>query len=133
MKHRIRIPILIALALSILTFVCSCMQASEKNAKILIAISKDYPKQDQPSNYHQWLLNSDSSIEVVNLYNYSIDSAMIMLEKCSGLLLSGGADVFPGRYNKTEDTTRCGEFDLHRDSIEFASIAKALKQEIPIM
>ncbi|MBI9035377.1 MAG: gamma-glutamyl-gamma-aminobutyrate hydrolase family protein, partial [Bacteroidales bacterium] len=37
------------------------------------------------------------------------------------------------RYNKTEDTTRCGEFDLHRDSIEFASIAKALKKELPII
>ncbi len=133
MKYNLKGVRILAVILSMFIVFSSCKQQIAKEDKILIAISKDYTKPDKLSNYYKWLLKTDSTIEAINLYKYSVDSAMIMLEKCSGLLISGGADVFPGRYGKIDDTARCGEFDLHRDTVEFAAIDKALEMQLPIM
>ncbi len=58
--------------------------------------------------------------------------AVTALEKCSALLLTGGLDVYPGRYGKEYDTSRC-KTDPHRDSVEFALIKKAVKMKLPIL
>lgn len=42
----------------------------------------------------------------------------IALAKAHGVLMTGGADIHPGRYGCAKDTLRCGTIDLERDRIE---------------
>ncbi len=55
------------------------------------------------------------------------------MHHCSGLLISGGPDVYPGRYGQEADTVLCDGIDLYRDTLEYALIARALEMEIPIL
>jgi putative glutamine amidotransferase len=95
--------------------------------RIWIAVSKVSP------NYLKWLNNGDSTLFVVNLYDLKIDSALLKLENCSGLLLTGGEDVHPQFYGHPEEVKNCTEINIHRDSLEIALIKKALSWGIPIL
>lgn len=92
-----------------------------------IGISKASP------NYITWLKRSDPSIQTVDLYTLSVSSAVQQLSHCSGLLLTGGEDVWPGRYGKEYDTLRCTEMNPHRDSLDMALIEKALAMKMPVV
>jgi putative glutamine amidotransferase len=93
---------------------------------VIICISKASPR------YINWLKRADSTVTVVDLYQVPVDSALRILKASDGLLLSGGEDVYPGRYNAEYDTSRCTEMNLHRDSLEFALIHEALKLKMPL-
>ena len=82
--------------------------------------------------YVNLLKRVDSTIVIVDMIDKRPEDAAKALERCSALLLTGGLDVFPGRYGKEKDTSRC-EIDLHRDSVEFALIKKAMKMKLPIL
>ena len=99
----------------------------ETGTPLRIAISKASP------NYINWLKRADSAVVIVNLYPMPVDSAMEVLRSCSGLLLSGGEDVYPGIYGMEGDTGRCTEIDRHRDSLEIAVIARAFDLGLPVM
>ncbi len=104
----------------------------EKEESIKIAISKALPIESYGA-YIDWIHSADSTIETINMYAFSIDSAVALLDDCSGLLLTGGSDIFPGLYGKIADTARCGTFDLKRDSLELALIKRAMELDIPIL
>lgn len=53
------------------------------------------------------------------------------LSAIDGLMLSGGVDVSPERFEQ-EAHPELGEVDLARDAMEFELIAAALKQDMPI-
>ena len=91
-----------------------------------IAISKASP------NYDKWLLASDSSLKINNLYYLSIDSAIIVLKTCDALLLTGGEDIYPAYYAMEADTAFCDEFDIRRDSLELALLKTALSLKMPV-
>ncbi|MBE0646150.1 MAG: gamma-glutamyl-gamma-aminobutyrate hydrolase family protein [Bacteroidales bacterium] len=93
----------------------------------VIAISK------ASDNYINWLRRTDSTVQYVNLYPLSLDSAMQVLNRCDGLLLTGGEDVFPGIYGKESDTSRCGDIDFYRDTLEINLVYTALEREMPIL
>ncbi|MCD4678975.1 MAG: gamma-glutamyl-gamma-aminobutyrate hydrolase family protein [Bacteroidales bacterium] len=112
-------------------FLLGCSSSSDKE-KIIIAISKGKPVEHY-GNYGKLLKNADPEIEWVDMYHISLDSALTIMDKCSGLLVSGGPDVYPGRYGQAYDTTRCGKIDYRRDTLEFALIEKALDMELPIL
>ncbi len=101
-------------------------QGCSRSAPLKIGISKTSP------NYERWLKQSDSAVVLANLYNLRIDSAVIELSECDGLLLTGGEDVYPAWYGKESDTGRCTEMNRHRDSLDIALIAKALELKMPI-
>ena len=82
------------------------------------------------NNYLNWLKRSDPDLVLVNFYMLSIQQALLELSTCDGLLLTGGEDVYPGRYGKEYDTSRCTEMNPHRDSLEMALIAKALAGDL---
>lgn len=121
---------LISGIISLNIFFSSC--SSHKEESIKIAISKAKPEKYYGS-YAKWLKKADSTIECIGMYFIPIDSALLILENCSGLLLTGGPDVFPGEYNKAFDTTRCGTIDYKRDTLEFVLIKKAMDLNIPIL
>ena len=102
-----------------------CTTATQPS--LTIAVSK------QSDAYVQWLQRNDSTVKTINLYPLGIDSALSILNRCNGLLLTGGEDVYPGYYDQLADTSRCGEFDNYRDSLEMALIEFAVQHKIPIL
>lgn len=102
----------------------------EKDTAIYVAASK-YKDTATYSYYKTWLQGIDSNIALVDLYHIPLDSALRMLENCSGLLLTGGADVHPGYYNQQEDTVLC-QVDPYRDTLEMAVIARAMEMKLPV-
>jgi putative glutamine amidotransferase len=114
--------ILTILFISIILWSCS-----EKKAEpITIAISKTN------DNYSSWIERNGENAIWVDLYGLRIDSALKILNNCDGLLVTGGEDVYPGYYGKILDTSRCGNFDPYRDSLELALIDYALKSNMPV-
>lgn len=94
--------------------------------QVRIAVSKTY------SSYEAWLKQAEPSVEIVNMYGRNIDSALILLKSCSGLLLTGGEDVNPARYGKENELSKCEEIDNYRDSLEFALIKGAIEKSMPV-
>jgi len=108
-------------------FITSCHNNGQNNSdsvKIAITKANDY--------YTSWIERNGNNTTWVNLYGLRYDSAMNLLRKCDGLLVTGGKDVFPGLYGKLADTARCEGFDRYRDSLELAAIQMAIIKRIPI-
>jgi putative glutamine amidotransferase len=85
------------------------------------------------NNYLQWLRYADPQVRYVVMNQYPWDSVGIIFNGCTGLLLTGGEDVYPGYYNQIQDTGRCDGFNHYRDSLEFLLIEQALQRKLPIM
>jgi putative glutamine amidotransferase len=103
------------------------VQACSPSGHVKIGISKATP------NYEKWLKRADSMVTLVNLYTLSIDSAVLELSSCDGLLLTGGEDVYPAWYGREYDTLRCTNMNPHRDSLDIALISKALEMKMPVL
>lgn len=97
-----------------------------------IAISKAKPDEFY-ENYSKWVRKANSEVQIVNMYELGIDSALKALDYCKGLIVSGGADVYPDWYGKIADTARCGEFDRYRDTLEIQLIKKAIELKMPLI
>ena len=82
--------------------------------------------------YVKWLKSIDPSLESISFYGMELPDALAAMEKCSGLVFSGGADVHPSYYGKAEEENRC-ECDPTRDILEFALIERALQLKMPIL
>lgn len=115
------------LLLSVLIFI-SC----DQDEKIKIALSKASGSESY-KNYIEWLDRYDNdSIEYIDLYNKSPEEVEKILKNVSGIVLTGGPDVHPGRYGKAYDTARC-TIDAPRDTIEFLAINYAMEHKVPII
>lgn len=126
MKNKFRIPFFWLL----LVFTSSC--TGDHDRPLTIAVSHIYG--DQADNaYLRWLSYAAPDADLIVLYNLSPDSVEKVMKLSHGLLLTGGEDVYPGRYGKEDDTVRCGAFDLYRDTLEFRLIELALKRQMPIL
>lgn len=82
--------------------------------------------------YVKWLKSIDESFGYINFYMMDIPDALEALGNCSGLVLTGGADIHPAHYGKGEEENRC-ETDADRDILEFALIEKALELKMPLL
>ena len=120
---------LFILSLISIIFITGCYKKGDD--KIRIAISKEKSSESN-TKYTDWILHHDSTIELVYMYPMGIDSALVKLKSCNGLLLTGGQDIFPGYYGKIDDTARCGSFDRYRDSLEMLLIDTAMELDMPI-
>jgi putative glutamine amidotransferase len=96
------------------------------NSQTRIAVSKT------SDNYEAWLRHAEADVLPVNMYGLKVDSALKVLTGCSGLLLTGGEDVFPDYYGKPQEIKLCEEIDRYRDSLELALIKKAIELKMPI-
>jgi len=120
-KHLSRTVILLLLFL-ISGFFAGC----KTNKPIRIALSRS------SNNYVNWLMHSDTALILIDLDSLPAPEALKALKECSGLLLTGGEDVYPGLYGKEYDTIRCTEMNPLRDSLEIILIARALEMKMPI-
>lgn len=55
------------------------------------------------------------------------------LEIADGVLMTGGADIHPGRYGNAADTARCGTIEVERDRIESALLAAVDSLHLPCL
>jgi len=110
-----------------------CTQhVQQKNVPLKVAISKIKPNKYKQT-YRDWLHRYDSTIQWVNLYPMTVDSAMKVLKTCDGLLCTGGGDIYPGLYGKLDQMDKCGPPDRHRDSLELAVIHEAINMKMPVI
>lgn len=129
MKFYSNIVIYLTVFVSIILFSCNNSVKTKDEAQKILIISK----MSSVKNYSNWIHHFDSSLTLINAYHTNSDSLSLFLEKCSGILITGGADIHPDRYGKASEIDRCGKPDLFRDSLETALILYALKHNIPLL
>jgi putative glutamine amidotransferase len=98
-----------------------------KKEPMKIAVSKT------SANYTNWLKKADSGLLIIDMYHMDIDSALAVLDHCSGLLVTGGEDVQPGYYGKADEKSLCGTMDPKRDTLEIFLIKKAISRKMPVL
>lgn len=121
--------IVVAAVLILTIFIASCSR-EEKPLKIAISYISGKP---ETNNYLKWLGRIAPDAELVLMHELSEDSVEMIFKQCYGLLLTGGEDVYPGRYGKEYDTVRCGDINPKRDSLEFRLIELAMKRKVPVL
>ncbi|RLD44436.1 MAG: hypothetical protein DRI88_09660, partial [Bacteroidetes bacterium] len=86
-------------------FITGCQTGQKDTDPVKIAITKT-------NDYYSALVERNRENTVwINLYGLPVDSALLILGQCDGLLVTGGEDVYPGLYGKLSDTARCEGFD----------------------
>jgi putative glutamine amidotransferase len=84
-------------------------------------------------HYFEWLRSVDPTIELIEMDNYpEIEQCISILNECSGIVFTGGADVNPERYGQGSRLSEC-HIDQQRDEREFAMAQHALEQKLPIL
>lgn len=121
--------LLIIITIALMAVFSHCTRP-EKSLRV--AISHTWGP-DSSNNYINWLKRADPAIDYVVMYNISPDSVDYWFEQCSALLLTGGEDVYPAWHGKEADTSRCGEFDCYRDTLELSLIKKAIEKGMPML
>jgi len=82
--------------------------------------------------YAKWIEGSDE-VETIKL-GYEDDS-LSLLNKCDGLVLSGGEDMHPRYYNKSEyvEQYNLDDIDEERDALEWKVLAYSQQNQIPLL
>ncbi len=97
-----------------------------------IAISKASGS-EKYALYGAWLKAANEDVEVVDLTGVKADDAVVALSTATGLVLTGGPDIEPGRYGKSEQASLCMGIDVERDEQEFALAKSAIEMNIPVL
>ena len=83
-------------------------------------------------NYINWM-PKNPDLEVIKL-SYQ-DNNLSDIERCNGIILTGGEDVHPRFYQKPEyvDRYRLNDFNEARDEFELNVLAHSQKQQLPLL
>lgn len=84
------------------------------------------------ANYSNWILSAGKDIEVLKL---AAGNASDPLNKCHGILFTGGEDVHPALYNKIEYLPYCYKDDMsqQRDEYEWKLMEHCVENRIPVL
>lgn len=82
-------------------------------------------------NYTNWLARwiPEAEVRMVSHRNVSGDP----LEGCDGVVLSGGVDINPALYGRSDAADICEKPNPERDAFETALIKRAIDLELPIL
>lgn len=116
------------ISLILAALICNACQTTTQKTEKIIIISKE----NKRGLYGKWISKFDSNIVTKSAFHLPSDSLAFYLEKAVGIIISGGEDVNPKLYNKSEEIKKCEEIDNHRDSLEFALIKYAMNKNIPL-
>jgi putative glutamine amidotransferase len=85
------------------------------------------------ANYERWFLDAPVKVNVIRL-SYHLNN-LDDIEKCQGIVLSGGEDVDPRRYKRPDLLGRLEftDIDEKRDEFEWEVIERALKLKLCIL
>jgi len=81
--------------------------------------------------YAHWLRLIDPSIDIIDL-SVSLTDIETILSECSGLILTGGPDVNPAKYGKSERESDCF-IDETRDQLEFPLLDIVREMKLPVL
>jgi putative glutamine amidotransferase len=84
-------------------------------------------------NYSSWLRRLNPDIHMSDAYMKSNLSLNKLILRCSGIILTGGADINPARYGQATEINRCESIDDQRDEMELKLIAAAFENRIPLL
>jgi putative glutamine amidotransferase len=82
------------------------------------------------ANYDHWI-SREAGVEVIRLSH--VEKNFSQLEKCDGIILSGGEDVHPRFYNKLEYNDFCHEIDESRDEFELKVLQYTDNRQLPLL
>jgi putative glutamine amidotransferase len=127
------LPIILFFVLvAVIVYVANRPWWNRKEEPHIILISKGIGSEGY-LRYAEWLEHFNPRIKCINLYGLPADSIQSLMQIANGLVLSGGPDVYPMRYGRINDTTLCEDFDIYRDSLEYALIKEAIGSKMPIL
>jgi putative glutamine amidotransferase len=81
-------------------------------------------------NYEKWF-SGEAGVAVIRL-SYT-DNNLKDLERCDGIVLSGGEDVHPRFYHKEEYLEYCHEIDERRDDFEWKVLEYTEEKQLPLL
>ncbi len=81
--------------------------------------------------YCQYLSGIYPKIDCRNAFGLKLEKIDSVFKDADGLVLTGGVDVNPRYYGRSEDSSLC-EVDDYRDSLEFQLIKLAFERNLPI-
>jgi putative glutamine amidotransferase len=96
-----------------------------------IGVTDTMVSEDKFRFYVDWLLGGDPNAEIIKL-SYKIDN-LNELEKCDGLLITGGNDVDPSLYNGPSEHRLIKDVDRRRDDFERKLTDKAVAMNMPLL
>ena len=79
----------------------------------------------------KWLNNNNADYEILDYENSEEDQNKI--KDCSGLILSGGVDIYPELYCDWDTKETKGTYCPERDGFELNLLQKALEMKIPVL
>lgn len=82
--------------------------------------------------YEEWITAINPKVECVELSQLSQAEALAALRSCDGLLLSGGKDVHPHRYQQNGRLREC-LIDEPRDIREWEYMDVAMERQMPVL
>lgn len=83
-------------------------------------------------NYLKWIMQT-SDIEVINLSHSNNDFEVV--NRCNGIVLSGGEDIHPRFYKKQEyvEKYHLDDIDEARDEFELKIISYTQQHQVPVL
>lgn len=93
-----------------------------------IGLSKTDSKFDR---YLTWLNHFNVNYEVLDYDNY--ERHFDIFKDCSGLLLSGGIDIYPELYCDWDTKETKGTYNSQRDGFELKLFEKAVERQMPVL
>ncbi|HBB25424.1 MAG TPA: peptidase C26 [Bacteroidetes bacterium] len=98
--------------------------------KIAISRASGSPSYER---YAPWLQAADAGVEIIDMHSCTPEQAAEQLALCDGLVLSGGPDVDPSRYDAEHRRGLCLSIDADRDAREMALIEAARDLKMPVL
>ncbi len=80
-------------------------------------------------NYHKWIA-AESGVEVIQLSHQQGNASAV--EKCNGIVLTGGEDVHPSYYGREDYLPYC-EVNEERDAFEWKVLELVEKHKRPLL
>lgn len=94
---------------------------------MVIGITKSESKFDRCIN---WLKHFNVEYIILDYQNH--DEDLKRLDECSGLILSGGIDIYPELYCDWDTKETKGTYNPERDGFELTLIEKSIDNKIPL-
>ena len=84
------------------------------------------------SNYENWI-KDEPGVEIINLSYHKNNFSEI--ERCDGIILTGGSDINPRLYNQPEYLSYCDpkDIDEKRDEFEWKIMQHTEENQIPVL
>lgn len=96
-----------------------------------IGLSENPRTHHSVERYIRWIHRVSPSSQIVAL-SYHLNN-LLSVETCDGLILTGGGDVHPKYYSKSDIVKLVERVDEERDKFEFKAAELALRAKIPLL